>query len=477
MAICSKMPIFAATICATMNKFEKTLRFIGEKINKDSPFYEQIYLVGGCVRDELLGERYTDLDLLINMPDGQKQFVEYMCATYPEVCKGPFYYQRYGTTAMDVTIDGNMTLVECVEPHIEQYDTDGVTLLETRFCTIEEDAYRRDYTCNALYKNLHTGEILDPTGTGIRDIKDKVLRTPAEPGMIYRQDPVRMLRGIRFKHQKNFALTEEAWQAIVENHDEMKISLPKRLRDELNKILKTSSFGQAINDLYISGLLKYVIPGLSEIISNPEPLPGTVNGITLWEHTQMALAVLLREHPHSDTLSKLTVLTMDIAIHYGKDEAAQLLFNAQIGKEKVASIYHYYQLYERFCRFYDNGSYVAKNRDLPRFINALASHKDDFRRMVRALNHGILPEYQLPWKIFYDNEATPESDLKHRRGTASRRRQTPKEGVTQENAMERQKERNHKRNIKRRDQRKRAKARARSQAAENQPDATAADIA
>ena len=148
-----------------MNKFEKSLRFISDKILPDSPFYGKIFLVGGCVRDELLGERYSDLDLLINMPNGQKEFVEYMCQTYPKVCKGPFYYQRYGTTAMDVEIDNTITLVECVEPHIESYDTDGVTLLETRFCTLEEDAMRRDYTCNALYKNLSTGE---PHGHGHR---------------------------------------------------------------------------------------------------------------------------------------------------------------------------------------------------------------------------------------------------------------------------------------------------------------------
>ena len=151
-----------------MNKFEKTLHFIKDVIHEDSPFYGQIYLVGGCVRDELLGERYSDIDLLVNMPNGQKAFIEYMCAEHADRCKGPFYYQRYGTTAMDVIIDDSLTLVECVEPHIEEYADDDITLLETRFCSLEEDASRRDYTCNALYKNLHTGKVLDPTGVRIK---------------------------------------------------------------------------------------------------------------------------------------------------------------------------------------------------------------------------------------------------------------------------------------------------------------------
>ena len=77
-----------------MNKFEKTLCFIKDTIREDSPFYGQIYLVGGCVRDELLGERYSDVDLLVNLPNGQKAFVEYMCREHADRCKGPFYYQR-----------------------------------------------------------------------------------------------------------------------------------------------------------------------------------------------------------------------------------------------------------------------------------------------------------------------------------------------------------------------------------------------
>ena len=112
-----------------MNKFEKALKFIHDSIGKDSEFYQKIYLVGGCVRDEMLGERFTDLDLLIDMPDGQKRFVEYMCQTHPDKCKGPFYYKRYGTTAMDVIIDRTFTLVECVEPHIEEYNEEGTELI------------------------------------------------------------------------------------------------------------------------------------------------------------------------------------------------------------------------------------------------------------------------------------------------------------------------------------------------------------
>lgn len=454
-----------------MNKFEKSLRFIKKSIAPGSPFYEKIYLVGGCVRDELLGERYSDLDLLINLPNGQRDFVEYMCATYPDICKGPFYYQRYGTTAMDVIIEGTFTLVECVEPHVEQYDEDGVTLLETRFCSLEEDSTRRDYTCNALYKNLHTDEILDPTGRGVTDLKEGLLITPSEPGMIYRQDPVRMLRGIRFKHQKNFRLDPNCWSAICENHAAMSVAAPKRLRDELNKMMKSRSFGEGINDLLISGLLPYVMPGLEEFLQSDKQLSGANDGITLWQKTRMALSTLTREHPHTDTIYKLAVLMMHVGLIHGRDAVAEILVNSGIGKERVISILHVIDLYKRFSKMYDGQDYVARPRELPHFINSLSKRKDDFRRMVRALNQGMNANAQLPWKIFYDEDFVP----KPRQVRRSRR--IPAGPVAQEgetsNAISApatspvsSSERNRKRNIKRREQRKRAKKRAKGQLAQ-----------
>lgn len=442
-----------------MNKFEKTLHFIKEAITSDSPFYGQIYLVGGCVRDELLGERYSDLDLLINMPNGQRAFVEHMCQAHSDCCKGPFYYQRYGTTAMDVIIDGSLTLVECVEPHVEEYADDGVTLLETRFCSLEEDSTRRDYTCNALYKNLHTGQVLDPTGRGISDLQSGLLITPSDPATIYRQDPVRMLRGIRFKHQKGFRLDHSCWVAIVQNADCMAVAAPKRMRDELNKLLKSRTFGEGIHDLLVSGLLKYVMPGMSEFLLDKQPLPDGEEGITLWEHTRRSLYTQGREHPRTDTVYKLACLVTDIARYHGREAAGQILADSGIGKEKLASILHVTDLYQRFSSMFEGERYTATPRVLPRFMNALAKNRDDFRRLVRALNTGLAPESQLPWRVFYDDGVGPQS----RTNRSGRRSSAPRSNASANGnpapVDEAAAARNHKRNVKRREQRKRAKSR------------------
>lgn len=389
-----------------MNKFEKTLHFIKDHIQPDSPFYQKIYLVGGCVRDELLGERYSDLDLLINLPNGQKEFVEHLCATYPGTCKGPFYYQRYGTTAMDVIIDGVMTLVECVEPHIEHYASDGVTLLDTRFCTLAEDAMRRDYTCNALYKNLHTGQVLDPTGLGLADLKEGLLRTPLTPDVIYRQDPVRMLRGIRFKHQKGFRLDPAAWQAIIDNHEEMQNAAPKRLRDELNKILKTSTCGEAIQDLYRCGLLPYIMPGFNQVIEDQTPIPYLDSEITPWEHTRTALRMLADNYPHADTVNKLAILSLHTTERHGAAATTRILLDSQIGKEKIGTITHLSEMYIRYRSFYKDGQYIARPRALPHFILGLGKSVDNFRALVRTFNNGTKPEAVLPYDRLYSRVKT-----------------------------------------------------------------------
>ena len=395
-----------------MNKFEKALHFIKDSITRKSEFYQKIYLVGGCVRDELLGQRFTDLDLLIDIPDGQKKFVEYMCAEYPDVCKGPFYYKRYGTTAMDVIIDGTFTLVECVEPHIEKYNEDGTELIETHFCSLEEDAKRRDYTCNALYKNLHTDKTLDPSGMGIADLNNRFLRTPGDPHEIFKQDPVRMLRGIRFKHQKNFSLDEGAWNAIVDLHDMIINSAPTRMREEVHKMIKSKDMPGAIEDLLNSGLLKYLFPGLEKYFDKDVHADHLRDDFTIWGHTRLALCILVKEHPHTDTISKLIVLFADIAIVEGIEKVIEIANDSLLGKEKMSSVIHSLNDYLRFRKLFNNREYVGTPRTLPHFINGLAARKDSFRRVVRALNHGLKRENNLPYEIFYDGAELPQPKKK-----------------------------------------------------------------
>ncbi|MCF0179918.1 MAG: CCA tRNA nucleotidyltransferase [Bacteroidales bacterium] len=402
-----------------MNKFEIALQFILDNIPEESEFYQNVYLVGGCVRDELLGIRFTDLDLLINLPDGQKKFVEYMCEKFPKECRGPFYYKRYGTTAMDVRIDDNFVLVECVEPHIEEYNEDGTELINTHFCSLEEDAKRRDFTCNALYKNLHTGEILDPTGLAIQDINNRYLRTPGDPYEIFKQDPVRMLRGIRFKRQKKFRLDQEAWNAIVALHENIVYSTDTRMREEIHKMIKCKDISGAFYDLYKSGMMAILFPGMEKYMSKDVQLSHIRSKYNLWTHTYTALEIQVSEHPHTPSAAKLAVLFADIALLDGIDTVKEFFNNYLLSKEKINTTLLLLQYYVRLKTLFFKGEYLGtKATTLPRMIRGLGSQRNDFRRLVRALNHGMKANYYLPYKLFFDNAVLP---VPNKRGTQIRK--------------------------------------------------------
>ena len=157
----------------TREEFKKIANYIGDII-KDTPWYQHIYIVGGSVRDFYMGNDIKDIDLVIDLPNGGVDFANW--------CKDQGYtktvviYETYGTAAMKILNQD----IECVMTRGEKYLDDGTRNPTVEFADLKEDAFRRDLTINALYYNISTGEILDPTGYGIKDIENKIIRVPME---------------------------------------------------------------------------------------------------------------------------------------------------------------------------------------------------------------------------------------------------------------------------------------------------------
>ena len=154
-------------------EFKEIANYRGDII-KDSPWYQHIYIVGGSVRDFYMGNDIKDIDLVIDLPYGGVDFANW--------CKDQGYtktvvvYATYGTAAMKILNQD----IECVMTRGEKYLDDGTRNPTVEFADLKEDAFRRDLTINALYYNISTGEILDPTGYGIKDIDNKICRAPME---------------------------------------------------------------------------------------------------------------------------------------------------------------------------------------------------------------------------------------------------------------------------------------------------------
>jgi putative nucleotidyltransferase with HDIG domain len=133
--------------------------------------------------------------------------------------------------------------------------------------TLEDDQNRRDFTINALAISLNKnnyGDLLDPFN-GLEDLKNRIIKTPLDPDITYSDDPLRMLRGIRFANQLMFEIEEKSLQSIANNKDRINIITGERIVDELNKILSTDKPSIGFLLLYKTGLLDIILPELTAL--------------------------------------------------------------------------------------------------------------------------------------------------------------------------------------------------------------------
>src|SRR5207237_2836206 len=126
----------------------------------------------------------------------------------------PVLYPRFGTAMLHIGGEGEAgTAVELVSARAESYQPDS-RKPEVRQGTLRDDVYRRDFTINTLLENLHTGENLDLTGRALEDLRAGILRTPLEPRLTFFDDPLRMLRAVRFAARFDFEIEPSTWEAI-----------------------------------------------------------------------------------------------------------------------------------------------------------------------------------------------------------------------------------------------------------------------
>lgn len=215
-------------------KFLKITRYIGEKINQ-TEFENRTYAVGGSVRDFVMGNEIKDIDLVVELPNGGillAQYFEQIGLTKGSVV----VYPTYGT-AMFHLKEFPDDEIEVVQTRGEQYHEETRNP-ETCYASILEDAFRRDLTINALYYNLTTGEIEDYTQKGLNDIKNHLIRvTNNNPDIVFNDDPLRILRVIRFATKFDWEIEEATRLSMVKNKNRLSIITQERITDEFSKIL------------------------------------------------------------------------------------------------------------------------------------------------------------------------------------------------------------------------------------------------
>ncbi|MCS6923378.1 MAG: CCA tRNA nucleotidyltransferase [Fimbriimonadales bacterium] len=196
-----------------------------------TPYEGRVYLVGGYVRDKLLGRPLpNDIDLVL---EGDALALAQFLFERGIADHHPVTYPRFGTAMVHV----GDTLVELVTARAESYHDASRKPQTVRPATLREDALRRDFTVNTLLENLHTGEIVDPLGVGLSDLHAKRLRTPRDPHETFYEDPLRMLRAVRFAVQLGFEIDPAAYQAILEQADRLAIVSIERIQTEFTRLM------------------------------------------------------------------------------------------------------------------------------------------------------------------------------------------------------------------------------------------------
>jgi poly(A) polymerase len=224
------------------------------KIISDIAPNEKVFVIGGFVRDLLLNRPCKDIDIVIEGSgiDLAERVAEKVTATKVNV------FKNFGT-AMIKLKDGYE--IEFVGARKESYDRNSRNPV-VEDGTIEEDQNRRDFRINALAISLNKnsyGDLIDPFN-GLQDLQGKLLKTPLEPGITYSDDPLRMMRAIRFAAQLNFSVHYISLKAIKENKERIKIVSQERITDELNKIIMSDKPSVGFKLLFNTGLLEIIFP-------------------------------------------------------------------------------------------------------------------------------------------------------------------------------------------------------------------------
>ncbi|UNY97567.1 CCA tRNA nucleotidyltransferase [Zhouia spongiae] len=250
------------------------------------------YVIGGFVRDYLL-KRGTPKDIdIVTIGSG----IELARAVAQKLPKKPqvSVFKNFGT-AMIKTDDLE---IEFVGARKESYNEDSrKPIVENG--SLEDDQNRRDFTINALALSLskeNFGELLDPFN-GIDDLKNQIIKTPLDPDITYSDDPLRMMRAVRFATQLNFHIESESLDAIQRNKDRIKIISKERIVDELHKILLSPTPSVGFKLLLKTELLYYIMPELTNLLGIEE-IEGQRHKDNFW-HT---LEVVDNISEHTDNL-------------------------------------------------------------------------------------------------------------------------------------------------------------------------------
>lgn len=328
---------------------------------------KELYLVGGTVRDELLGRPSHDIDMATNaLPEEIKEII----ATTQPMHVFPVG-EKFGTIQVHYPGYPDPEVIEITTYRGERY-TQGSRKPEVQFGTsIYEDLRRRDFTMNAIALNPLTGNYID-VWYGRKDINLGMIRAVEDPVQRFQEDPLRMLRAIRLASQLDFIIAQVTGMAIAQQAHELQHISQERIRDEFSKILLSSQSIRALEQLLDYGLFALFLPEMEALVG-VEQQPH--HSCDVFDHTtlvvrrtparlEVRLAALL--HDIAKPLTR-TVDAQGVTHFYGHEDlgaemAATILRRLRFGNEMVERVSKMVKLHMRVNAYTERWSTGAVRR-------------------------------------------------------------------------------------------------------------------
>lgn len=234
-------------------------------VKKHDEFKNHVFAVGGYVRDKVMGITPKDLDLVVDVYNGNKIFANLIRQEYPEVTTTPIPLGAYPIRQIQFT-DIN-EIIEIADTMSEEFPDIYSRQRQVKFASLIEDIYRRDFTINSMLIDLSTNELIDLVH-GKDDINRKVINCNPNinPEEIFSADPLRIIRAIRFAVKYNFLISDNVQQAIKEIGERITILSNERIYAELKNICNVKlGLYHAIQLMEKLDILKYIFPEVDHL--------------------------------------------------------------------------------------------------------------------------------------------------------------------------------------------------------------------
>lgn len=356
----------------------------------NTKFESKVYLVGGAVRDYFLNVESKDLDFVVEMESGGIELAKYLFEIWN--IHYPVLFPKFGTAH----IEYKGFPLDFVNTRTEIYDLKSRNPI-VGFGSLEEDLSRRDFTCNSIAYNISNESFVDLKG-GIIDIQRGIIRTTSDPDIIFAEDPLRIMRAIRFSAQLGFDIEPDTWNAIVKYVPWLKNISNERIRDEFNKILVAEKFVRGIDDLYRSGILAYMIKQFNQFDSIQDQ--GKWHTKNLFNHTLEVMMGVPATVEH-----RLAALLHDV----GK-------VNTMTVEEDGIHFYQHQFHSQRIAKNF-MVRYKYTNEQIEWVTNSIAMHMNFVDRMLDKTIRKMVNQYGKDQFLFFTDLGLADSKRPERKAT------------------------------------------------------------